>query len=252
MWDLGRAGAWQTLCSGVHSFVTCFLPRSPRGLARLSRAGLTVLMPKKITVLLVDDHALVRRGFRRILDDESSIAVVGEAGDGVRAVEMVRDLKPRVVLMDCSMPGGDGLTATREIVNSHAKTAVLMLSMHSEKSLIERAIEAGARGYILKNAFELDLVPAIKRAVAGEFVLDQHIVNPPATPGKRPSPLTKRELEVLQLIVDGKSTREIALALGLSVNTISAHRTRISRTLNIHNAAELVAYAIRNGLVRIP
>lgn len=210
-------------------------------------------MKEKITVLLVDDHALVRKGLRRLLEDDDGVTVVGEADDGTRAVQMVRELGPRVVLMDCSMPGGDGVTATREITMLFPGTAVLMLSMHSEDVLVRRAIDAGARGYILKKAFALDLVPAIRRVLAGELVFDQQLTPLPNTGAEKKgtSGLTARELEVLRLIVHGKSSKDIARILGISVNTVSAHRTRISRTLGCHNAAELVTHAIRSGLVHI-
>lgn len=209
-------------------------------------------MTGKITVLLVDDHALVRRGFRRLLEDDGDIIVVGEAENGVRAVQMVRELDPRVVLMDCSMPGGDGVLATRVIAQSYPKTSVLMLSMHSEHTWVQRAIDAGARGYILKKALDFDLVPAIRRVLAGELVLDQQISPPPELKQEQTYGLTPRELQILRLIVHGKAAKDIADLLGISVNTVSAHRTRIGRTLNCHNNAELVAYAIRNGLVHLP
>ena len=208
----------------------------------------------RITVLLVDDHALVRRGFRRLLEDADGITVVGEADNGVRAVQMVAELKPRIVLMDCSMPDGDGVQATKEIVSLHPATSVLMLSMHSEDTLVQRAIQAGARGYILKKALDLDLVSAIERVLAGELVLDSQLSSVPTIEAekKRTTGLTARELQVLRLIVHGKSAKDIARLLGISLNTVSAHRTRIGRTLGCHNSAELVAYAIRKGLVQVP
>ena len=208
----------------------------------------------RITVLLVDDHALVRRGFRRLLEDGDGITVVGEADNGVRAVQMVAELKPRIVLMDCSMPDGDGVQATKEIVRLHPATSVLMLSMHSEDTLVQRAIQAGARGYILKKALDLDLVSAIERVLAGELVLDSQLSSVPkvASEEKRTSGLTARELQVLRLIVHGKSAKDIARLLGITLNTVSAHRTRIGRILGCRNSAELVAYAIRKGLVQIP
>lgn len=209
-------------------------------------------MARNITVLLVDDHALVRRGFRRLLEDDEDITVVGEADNGVRAVQMVRELSPRIVLMDCTMPGGDGVFATRVIAEVHPETFVLMLSMHSEQSWVQRAIEAGARGYILKKAVDLDLVPAIKRVLAGELVLDQEIVLLQELKPERTCGLTPRELQILKLIVHGKSAKDIADLLGISVNTVSAHRTRIGRTLKCRNNAELVAFAIRNELVHLP
>ena len=210
-------------------------------------------MVRKITVLLVDDHSLVRRGFRRLLEDEDCIRVVGEADCGPQAVELVGDLHPRIVLMDSSMPGGCGVAATREISRSYPETSVLMLSMHSEEALVRRALEAGARGYILKNAVYLDLVSAIKRVLAGELVLDRQIAAIPEVKleKEKSGGLTARELEVLRLIVDGRSSKDIADELEISPNTVSAHRTSIGRTTGCHSTAELVAYAIRHGLVHI-
>jgi two-component system, NarL family, response regulator NreC len=211
-------------------------------------------MAGKITVLLVDDQALVRRSFRRLLEDEDCITVVGEADNGIRAVQLVHELSPQVVLMDCSMPRGDGIQATREIARSHPETSVLMLSMYSEDTLAQQAIDAGARGYILKKAFDLDLVSAIKRVRAGEFLLDSQLSSVPEIDAdkKRAYGLTAREIQVLQLIVHGKSSKDIAHQLGISLNTVSAHRTRIGRTLGCHNSAELVTFAIQKGLVQIP
>ncbi len=129
-------------------------------------------MEKKITVLLVDDHALVRRGFRRMLEDESDMDVVGEAGNGEDSIKLVKNLHPRVVVMDCALPGMNGLHATRQILESSPDTAVLMLSMHTESTWVRQAIDAGAKGYILKNALELDLGAAIRKVAAGETVFD--------------------------------------------------------------------------------
>ena len=185
-------------------------------------------MTKKITVLLVDDHGLVRRGFRRMLEDEPDMVVVGEAGDGEEATNLARQLKPKVVVMDCALPGMNGLDATRQILADLPETAVLMLSMHSENTWVRQAIDAGAKGYILKNALNLELK------------------------GERSSGLTPRELEVLRMIVDGKSNKEIAAELDLSANTIAVHRANIMGALGIHKTAELVTYAIRAGLVNVP
>jgi|SRR5580658_10394530 DNA-binding NarL/FixJ family response regulator len=207
-------------------------------------------MAQKITVLLVDDHALVRRGFRRILEDEAHIAVIGEAGDGAEAVRMACELKPRVVLMDFSMPDMNGVEAMREILAICPKSAILMLSMHSEDRCVRQAVEAGARGYILKNAVDLELGSAIRRAAAGELVLDPKLSDP--APKSRPDcELSPRELEILQLIVDGKSNKEIAALLRLSEHTVAAHRANIMRELRVHKTAELVAHAIRKRLVNI-
>jgi DNA-binding NarL/FixJ family response regulator len=208
-------------------------------------------MAKKITVLLVDDHSLVRRGFRRLLEDEPDMDVVGEAGDGEEAVEMVRELRPRVVVMDCALPRMNGLDATRQILEDAPETCVLMLSMHSENTWVRQAIEAGAKGYILKNAMDMELGPAVRRVAAGETLFDSRVEPQTTLKGERSASLTPRELEVLQMIVDGKSNKEIAAVLELSANTVAVHRANIMNALDIHKTAELVVYAIRSGLVNV-
>ncbi len=209
-------------------------------------------MQKKITVLLVDDHSLVRRGFRRMLEDEPDMEVVGEAGDGEESVKLAKQLRPQVVIMDCALPGMNGLDATRRIIEDSPETSVLMLSMHSESTWVRQAIEAGAKGYVLKDAMDLELGPAIRKIAAGETVFDPKVEQKSALRGERNAALTQRELEVLQLIVDGKSNKEIATALDLSANTVAVHRANIMNTLGIHKTAELVVYAIRAGLVNVP
>jgi len=208
-------------------------------------------MPTKISVLLVDDHALVRRGFRRILEDEPDIQVVGEASDGVEAVRQAEELHPRVIVMDCALPNLNGLDATRRILKTSPETQVLMLSMHPEGTWVRQSLEAGARGYILKNAVDLELGAAIRRVAAGELVLDPQVESPRPLKGER-NTLTRRELEILQMIARGKSNKEIATDLGLSANTVAVHRANIMEALGIHKTAELVVYAIRNGLVNLP
>jgi DNA-binding NarL/FixJ family response regulator len=209
-------------------------------------------MPNKISVLLVDDHTLVRRGFRRILEDEPDIAVAGEASDGAEAVKLAEELQPKVIVMDCAMPGMNGLDATRKIIAKNNQALVLMLSMHPEETLVRQALDAGARGYVLKNAVDLELGAAIRRVANGETVLDSQLKRPEALRGNRHAALTPRELEVLQMIVEGKSNKEIAVALDLSANTVAVHRANMMDALGIHKAAELVVYAIRNGLVNLP
>ena len=209
-------------------------------------------MADKITVLLVDDHALVRRGFRRMLDDDETLEVVGEASNGAEAVKLAAKLRPQVIVMDCQLPEMSGLEATRKILQSHPETAILMLSMHSEDTLVRQALEAGARGYVLKNAMDLDLANAIKGVAAGKSVIDPQVKRTETLKGEREAGLTSRELEVLQHIVAGKSNKEIAYELDLSVNTVSVHRANIMDRLGIHKTAELVVYAIRNGLVNLP
>ncbi len=207
---------------------------------------------RKISVLLVDDHALVRRGFRRILEDEEDIAVAGEASDGQEAVKLARELRPQVIIMDCALPGMNGLQATRQILEDLPQTLVLMLSMHPEETWVQQALAAGARGYILKNAMELDLGAAVRRVVGGEKVLDSQLERGKELKGERGAALTQRELQILQMIVDGKSNKEIASALDLSANTVAVHRANMMDALGIHKTAELVVYAIRNGLVTLP
>jgi DNA-binding NarL/FixJ family response regulator len=209
-------------------------------------------MPDKISVLLVDDHALVRQGFRRLLEDEADMIVVGEAGDGNEAVRLGKELKPKVIVMDCALPGISGLVAARRILEASPDIAILMLSMHSEETWVRQALDAGARGYILKSAMELELPVAIRKVAAGETVLDPAVSRPAALKGERSAALTPRELEILQLIVEGKSNKEIADQLRLSANTVAVHRANIMDALGIHKTAELVVYAIRNGLVNIP
>lgn len=209
-------------------------------------------MPSKLTVLLVDDHALVRRGFRRILEDDPEIEVIGEASDGEEAVRIAKKARPAVIVMDCALPTMSGLDATRRILETRPEAAVLMLSMHAEDTLVRQALDCGARGYILKNAVDLDLANAIKRVAKGERVLDSRLSRPTALKGERNDGLTPRELDVLQRIVAGKSNKEIAVELNLSVNTVSVHRANIMDALGIHKTAELVVYAIRNGLVTLP
>lgn len=204
-----------------------------------------------ITVLLADDHTLVRRGFRRMLEDDAAISVVGEAGDGDEAIQLAAQLKPKVVVMDCAMPRTSGLVATRKILETDPNVAVLMLSMHAEETLVRQALDAGARGYVLKSALDLDLASAVRRVASGEQVLDPSVAGTETLRGEGARALSPRELEVLQMICSGQSNKEIAAALGLSVNTIAVHRANIMNALGIHKTAELVVYAIQHGLVTL-
>ena len=209
-------------------------------------------MSTKITVLLVDDHSLERRGFRRLLEDDPALEVVGEAQNGDEAIRLAAELSPRVIVMDCAMPGINGLVAMRTILEHAPGTAILMLSMHAEETLVRQALAAGARGYVLKNALDLDLAAAVTRVAAGDTVLDPSMSPTDALKGERGRSLTPRELEVLQLICDGLSNREIAKKLELSANTIAVYRASIMNGLGIHKTAELVVYAIHHGLVTLP
>ena len=208
-------------------------------------------MPRaELTVLLVDDHALVRRGFRRMLEDEPDIRVLGEASDGQDAVDAAAKLQPHVIVMDFALPSMNGAVATRRILEANPSAKVLILSMHAEPNYVRTCLDAGARGYLLKNAMDLELVSAVRRVAAGEQVLDPRVGRLPKPDEPRPE-LSTRELEVLQLIVHGKSNKEIAVVLGLSANTVAVHRANIMQALGIHNTAELVVHAIRTGLVSV-
>jgi DNA-binding NarL/FixJ family response regulator len=185
-------------------------------------------------------------------DDDETLEVVGEASNGAEAARLAEQLHPQVIVMDCQLPELNGVAATRIILRSRPETAILMLSMHSEDTLVRQALDAGARGYVLKNANDLDLASAIKNVAAGKSVIDPQLQRTETLKGERDTALTARELEVLQHIVAGKSNKEIASELDLSVNTVSVHRANIMDRLGIHKTAELVVYAIRNGLVNLP
>jgi DNA-binding NarL/FixJ family response regulator len=206
----------------------------------------------EISVLLVDDHSLVRKGFRRILDDDPEIRVIGEAADGTEAVKLAQELKPRVIVMDMAMPGLNGMQASIEILKVLPNTAILMLSMYSEENYVRNALEAGAKGYILKNAMDIDLAAAIKQVAAGQRVIAPGLLSSTPEPDPDDGKLTNREKQILQLIAEGKSNKEIAALLELSVNTVSVHRANLMEALGIHRTAELVLYAVRKGLVHIP
>ncbi len=209
---------------------------------------------KAIRILLADDHSLVRQGFRRILDSHPDLEIVGEASDGREAVEQTARLQPDVVVMDVAMPGLNGIDATRQICESSPRTRVLALSMHRDAVYVREILRAGARGYLLKDAIDADLVSAVRAVARGEgyiapAVADcvladyrQHVSDPIDL-------LTAREREVLQLIAEGKTNKEIATLLNLSVYTVDAHRGRIMEKLNLHSAGELVRFALRKGLI---
>jgi len=210
-------------------------------------------MSEPITVLLADDHKLVRLGFRRLLEDDPDIQVVGEAGNGLEAIEETERLRPRVVVMDMAMPELDGVQATAEIRKRAPESAILILSMYSEDNYVRNAMEAGAKGYLLKNAIEVDLTAAVKAVAAGgTYIAPGLNYSPGAPPDDVYERLTQRERQVLQLIAQGHSNKEIAKLLNLSVNTVSVHRNNLMHALNIHRTADLVLFAIKKGLVPVP
>jgi DNA-binding NarL/FixJ family response regulator len=206
-------------------------------------------MSEETTVLLADDHSLVRRGFRRIIEDEEGMKVIGEASNGVEAIRMAHELKPRVVVMDLSMPELDGVQATKEIVKHLPDTSVLVLSMHADDSYVRNALDAGAKGYLLKSAIDVDLVGAIRAVADGKRFMSAGLKYVAHDQDDELKKLTGREKQVLQLIAQGKSNKEIASLLDLSVNTVSVHRANLMEKMNIHRTAELVLFAIRKGLV---
>jgi len=215
---------------------------------------------KKVRVLLAEDHALVRQGFRRMLEDDARITVVGEASTGLAAIEQSAKLRPDVVVMDLSMPELGGLEATAEILKAAPETKVLILSMYSNPAYVRKAFEVGAKGYILKDAVEVDLAQAVMTLAHGDTYMSPAISNlviETLKTGKLEDAaqdpydrLTLREKEVLQLIAQGKSNKEIAALLDISVNTVAVHRARLMETLGLHRTAEIVLYAVKKGLIQ--
>lgn len=203
-----------------------------------------------ITVLLVDDHTLVRGGLRRLLAADSRIAVVGEVSDGEAAVKAALALAPRVVVMDYALPHGNGLDAMTRIHEVLPDVAVLMLSMRDEELLVRKALAAGAAGYVVKDAEDFDLAEAVRLVAGGEVVVTPRLLKPRPAP-RDTTRLTRRQLEVLELICRGLSAGAIAEQLGLSVFTVRIHRAAIMRTLDIHKTPALIAFAVQNGLVDV-
>jgi DNA-binding NarL/FixJ family response regulator len=217
---------------------------------------------KAIRVLLAEDHTIVREGLRALLTANADIEVVGEAKDGREAVELANKLLPDVVIIDLTMPGLNGIDATQQIRRQLPKTGVLVLSMHASEEYVRSAIRAGANGYLVKGSGIVDLITAARAVAAGEaffcpaaaatLLRDARKVTP--STNEYPPPheeLSAREREVLQLVAEGKSSREIAPILHISIKTVDGHRSRIMDKLGIHDVAGLVLYAVRKGLVSI-
>jgi two-component system response regulator NreC len=214
---------------------------------------------EKIRVFLVDDHTVVRQGLRRILESDEEIEIVGEAGDGRTAINLVQKLRPHVVVMDVAMPELNGIEATRQIIKRVEGAKILVLSMHGDDVYVRQALKAGARGYLLKDSEDLDLIKAVKAIRAGgsffsppvsKVVLSGYLGD--KVDGESEDSvarLTDREREVLQLIAEGKTNKEVAHALTVSVNTVETHRKHIMEKLDLHNTAELVRFAIRTKIV---
>jgi len=216
-------------------------------------------MPEKIRALICDDHAIFRQGIKQVLAANPDLEVVGEAGDGLEAVGLVKKLAPEVVIMDITMPELSGIEATREIVTLRPETRVVILSVHSRKAFISEALKAGARGYVLKDSAGEKLLEAVAAVIKGECYLDSpvagHIVEEflalPEAPGEvEPAErLSDRERQVLRLIVEGNTNKQIAEKLFLSPKTVDNHRSRIMSKLGRHDLIGLVKYAIATGLV---
>jgi two-component system, NarL family, response regulator NreC len=212
------------------------------------------MQSRKTRILLADDHSVVRQGFRLILSSQSDFEVIGEAANGREAVDLAGSLQPDIIVMDVSMPELNGIEATRRLGEVSPKTRVLALSMHKDSVYVREILRAGARGYLLKDSIDSDLIAAVRAVANGDGYLSpavsdavlsdyrKHVTDPIDL-------LTSREREVLQMIAEGKTNKEIANTLNLSVYTVEAHRGRIMEKLNLHSTGELVRFAIRNGLI---
>lgn len=214
---------------------------------------------KQIRILLADDHTVMRRGLRLLLESQPEFSVVAEASDGRQAVQQAEATLPDVAVMDIAMPNLSGIEAAQRIATDRPNTAIVILSMHSDEGYVLRALKVGAKGYLLKDSAEGDLIEAIKAVHQGKTFFSPEIskmlvddyVREIRTPGAEDTYdlLTSREREVLQLLAERKSNQEIALALNLSVYTIETHRRNLHEKLNLHSLAELILYAVRKGVI---
>jgi len=214
---------------------------------------------RKTRILLADDHQLMRSGVRLMLEREPDLAVVGEAADGREAVALAKSLKPEVVVMDIGMPNLNGIEAAHQMTQESPELAIVMVSMHSDESYVLRALKAGARGYLLKDSAEADLIKAV-HAVAGgksffspavsKLLLDDYVRKLKRSGTEDAYDLlTPREREILQLIAEGKSNKDIANLLNLSVYTVESHRSNLMEKLNLRGLPELILYAVRRGII---
>jgi len=213
----------------------------------------------KIRILVADDHGVVRKGLRFLLDRQTDMEVVGEASDGREVVRLCEELNPNVVIMDVAMPQLNGIDAAAQIVKTSPNTRIIMLSMYADESYLVRALSAGAKGYLLKDSAEVDIVRAVQVVSQGrpffspqiaQSLLDDY-VRTMQQRGLQDSYelLTDREREVLQLLAEGKSNKEVATILDLSTYTVETHRTNLMHKLNLHNTAEIVLYAVRKKVI---
>jgi DNA-binding NarL/FixJ family response regulator len=220
---------------------------------------MSAILMNTIRILLADDHTVMRSGLRLLLERQPNLQVVGEAADGREAVELAASERPNVVVMDIAMPNLNGVEATRQITNRSPDTAVVILSMHSDESYVIRSLKAGARAYLLKDSAEADLIAAIHAITEGKSffspavrqILKEDYVHQLREVGAEDSYelLTTREREVLQMVAEGKSNKEVANLLNLSLYTVETHRTHILQKLNLHSVPELILYAVRKGII---
>ena len=214
---------------------------------------------RKIRILLADDHKLMRSGLRVLLEQQADLTVVGEASDGREAVALVASQRPDVLVMDIGMPSLNGIEAAGQITQSRPETAIVMLSMHSDESYVLRALKAGAKGYLLKDSAEADLIRAVHAVAEGKsffspavskVLLDDYVRKLKRSGTDDPYDLlTPREREVFQLVAEGKSNKDVAQLLNLSVYTVETHRSNIMEKLNLHGVPELILYAVRKGII---
>jgi len=211
------------------------------------------------TIVIADDHEIVRRGLRTLLESREDFEIVGEASNGREAVKLVEALSPHVVVMDISMPELNGLEAARQIARSHPGTEVLVLTMHESEELIGEMLQAGARGYVLKSDTVRQLIPAVDSLRrhkpfftprASGVVLDGYAGEEGRLRGEPRRRLTPREREIVQLLAEGKSNKEVSSALGISVKTVETHRTNIMRKLDLHSVSDLTRFAVRNRIIQ--
>jgi two-component system, NarL family, response regulator NreC len=213
----------------------------------------------RLRLALADDHTIMRSGLRLLLERESEFSIVGEAGDGREVIEIVEAQSPNIVIMDVAMPNLNGIEAARRITSSHPRTAIIILSMHSDESYVLRALNAGARGYLLKDSAESDLISAVRAVSEGKAffspaiskLLVEDYVRQLRQRGVEDSYelLTSRERELLQLVAEGKTTKEAATVLNLSPHTVDTHRANLMRKLNLNSLPELILYAVRKGVI---
>lgn len=214
---------------------------------------------KKIRILIVDDHAMLRAGLRMLINSQEDLEVIGEAADGAEALEQAGALQPDLVLMDITMPGGGGIPAIPAVLKACPNTRVLVLTMHDDATYLRATMEAGATGYLVKSAADTELLTAIRTVAAGRTFVDLPGFAPdaltteqrvePATPHDQPSPLSEREREVLALVAQGHSNREVADRLGISVKTVETYRARLMEKLALRSRADLVRYALEKRLL---